>query len=444
MAKISSATIANISFINLVLNGSNLVSGIIAARLLQPVGRGELATVLLWPAILASLGIMGTNFAFTREVANCPDKEADLARSAVILSLSLALVTGVIGFFSIKWLLPSDKCHLLGLSRIYLLWLPLNFLGLNLIALDHGRMRWRQFNLKRLLLGLLYLLFLLVFWVARIDRVGAFVIALILSNLFTIILCVCSQWQGITRGRTKVGELMSLLRQGLPFFLAAGSGIIAQQLDKALVVTLLSTAMVGCYAAAFSFASAHAALGIALGMTSFAAMANESDPHLQGQYMAMVFRQATLLYLGAGVGVALLAPLLIVPLFGLDFTPAVRPAAILALATSLLALGNTLNEGLHGRGSTYPGIIAQLLGGGGLALMAWQLTPHYGIVGLAWAVVVGALGQLMVLVISAAFLFGLNLSQLWGLRLEELRILCLRIYSILPFRTMFLKTLSIR
>ena len=54
-------------------------------------------------------------------------------------------------------------------------------------------------------------------------------------------------------------------------------------------MSFLSTEVVGCYAAAFTFASAHASLGGALGVTSFAVMANEPDPEKQGQYLAKVF-----------------------------------------------------------------------------------------------------------------------------------------------------------
>jgi hypothetical protein len=42
-------------------------TGILTARLLGPVARGELATVILWPVILSNLGLMGCNWALARE-----------------------------------------------------------------------------------------------------------------------------------------------------------------------------------------------------------------------------------------------------------------------------------------------------------------------------------------------------------------------------------------
>jgi O-antigen/teichoic acid export membrane protein len=418
---------------NLAIQGCNVMTGVITARLLLPVGRGELATIMLWPTILAGLGIMGVNFALARAAAAGPDKENDLARAAVALGLLLAGAGMLAGYFLLPWLLPADKQHLLGLNRIYLLWLPLNFVALNLIALDHGRMRWRRYNLIRLSVVLPYLGFILVFWLRGVDALAWFVAALLCSNLFTMLLRLAVQWRGIIRGRVRVALAVSVLKGGFPFFLASLSTIAVMQMDKALVVSLLPTEMVGYYAAAFTFAAAHGSLGGALGVTSFAALANEADTARQGQYLAQVFRQATLLYIGAGAGVALLAPLLIVPLFGADFAPAVQPAAILALATSLLALGNILNEGLKGRGSAAPGILAQFLGGGLIGLAAWLLVPRHGLAGLAWAAVLGAGGQLAFLVLATSSLLHLNLFSFWGLRRAEVKALCGRVTALLPF-----------
>jgi O-antigen/teichoic acid export membrane protein len=434
MTKVDVRAVRDTFLTNLAIMACNVITGILTARLLQPEGRGELASVILWPAIFAGLGIMGTNWALTREVAAHPEKEADLARTVVVLGLLQAGLITTLGYFLIPYLLPGDKQHLTGLTRLYLgCFLPLNFIGLNLIGLEHGRLRWRRYNLARASIVLPYLAFLLWFWWARINQVSWFVLALLVSNLFTVICCLFMQGPGIFKGKVRLADVLSLLKQGFPFFLASVSGVLASQMDKALVVSLLPTEAVGYYAVAFTFALAHAPLGGALGVTSFAALANEPDPCRQGNYLAKVFRQATWLYVGAGCAVALLAPLLIVPLFGPGFAPAALPAAILALSTSLAALGNILNDGLRGRGNTYPGIGSQFLSAGVVALAAWFWVPWLGLQGMAWASVLGSLGQLWVLVGAVIVLFPLRLTHLWGLRLRELKVLSSRIGSLWPF-----------
>jgi O-antigen/teichoic acid export membrane protein len=202
--------------------------------------------------------------------------------------------------------------------------------------------------------------------------------------------------------------------------------------DKTLVVGLLPVDQVGLYAAAITFASAHLSLGGALGVTSFVYLANEIDQGRRSSFLAHVFRQSTWLYMVAGSGVALLAPILITPLFGPAFHPAVRPTVILTLATSLIGLSTVLNEGLRGMGMAYPGTAANLLGGGLVAVAAYHLIPAYGLLGLAGAGVIGALVRLIFLMVAVAFLLQVSLGQLWGLRIKELKAIGERIYQLMP------------
>ena len=420
-------------FTNLAIQGCNVLTGVLTARLLAPEGRGELVAVILWPSIFAGLGILGTNWALAKEAAAQPEKEADLARTALVLGLGQSAIFMFLGYFVLPSLIPADKQHLVGLARIFLLFLPLNLVALNLIALDQGRLRWGRYNLVRLSVVLPYLILILCFWAANIKQVSYFVWGLLITNLFTVLLRLVWQYKQIFRGRFSLAGAWRILRRGFAFFLAAVSGLAALQVDKALVVGLLPMEAVGLYAAAFTFASAHSSLGGALGTTSFAALANEPETDRQGQYLAKVFRQASLLYVGAGAAVALLAPILIAPLFGAEFAPAAKPAAVLALATSLTGLGQILNEGLRGRGTPYPGIAAQVVSVGLVAAAAWFLVPRYDLLGMALAMVGGAFGFLFILVGAMHRVLAVPPRQLWGLNLKEARDACVRLTAISMF-----------
>jgi O-antigen/teichoic acid export membrane protein len=275
----------------------------------------------------------------------------------------------------------------------------------------------------------------LAFWLVKVRDLSWFITALLVSNFFTMILILGAQWHVVLEGQFKANESMSVLKGGFPFFLAGAGTILVQQMDKALVVTMLSTELVGYYAAAFAFASAHASLGGALGITTFSALANLSDHKEQGRYLTRIFRQSMLLYIGAAVGVALLARLLIIPLFGSIFAPAIQPSAILAFSTSIMALGNVLNEGLRGVGKTLPGLFAQLVGAGITAISAYFLIPKWGLMGMAWATVLGWSSQLTILLGAAILFLGLRLSDFWGVRLGEMRLF----YSHLKCLPSFLK-----
>ena len=114
---------------------------------------------------------MGTNWALAREAATCPEKKADLARAAVILGLIQSGVFMVLGYLLVPQVLSGDKQHLEGLTRLYLFFLPLNFISQNLIALEQGQLRWGRYNLLRLSVILPYLI-LLMWFLAGPDTPG--------------------------------------------------------------------------------------------------------------------------------------------------------------------------------------------------------------------------------------------------------------------------------
>ncbi|MGD0216769.1 MAG: oligosaccharide flippase family protein [Desulfobaccales bacterium] len=416
---------------NLSIQVCNIATGILAARLLLPIGRGELATVILWPVILECLGELGASWVFAREAAANPDKESDLARTAVVLGLTLGCLMMILGYYLIPYLLPSDKQNLSSLSRIYLLRIPFNYVATFLLFLDQGRMRWTRFNLTQFVMPFSYFVFIILFWGMHYINVNAFIMAFLLSILVAATLRIFLQRDQIWRGRTNISMCSRIMRLGIPFFIASISIMVAGQVDKAMAVDLLPMEMVGFYAAALTFASAHISLGSALAVTSFILLANETSPERQAAFLSKIFRQSTWLYIIAGSGVALLAPIFIVLLFGPKFQAAVKPAIILAAATSLTGLGNVLNEGLRGMGIAYPGAWANLLGGGLVALGAWYLIPHFGLMGIAGGMVIGALGRLIILMAIMVFLLKISLSQLWGLKIDELKALWERIYQLM-------------
>ena len=77
---------------SLVIQACGAATGILTARLLGPVARGELATVMLWPPILSNLGLLGCNWVLAREVAKDPERESDWAAVGVVVGLANALL----------------------------------------------------------------------------------------------------------------------------------------------------------------------------------------------------------------------------------------------------------------------------------------------------------------------------------------------------------------
>src|SRR5579862_6285249 len=131
-------------------------TGVMSARLLGPVARGQLATVILWPVILSNLGLLGCNWALAREVAARPQLESDWVAVALAVGSAAALLFFVAGYFLMPLVLPADRRALLPLARFCLLLIPLDIFNQLLLSVEHGRMRWRRYNFLRLSFFLFY------------------------------------------------------------------------------------------------------------------------------------------------------------------------------------------------------------------------------------------------------------------------------------------------
>jgi O-antigen/teichoic acid export membrane protein len=408
---------------SLLIQACGVVTGVLTARLLGPVARGELATVILWPTILSNLGLMGCNWVLARKVAAEPERESDWVFTGVAVGLATSSLYFLAGYFLIPHLLPADKTYLVHIARLCLWLIPLDICNQILLAVEHGRMRWRRFNVLRLSFFLFYLVLICFAGVTRRAQVRWFVLAFLASHVLTVLTRLWIQRGSFGRSRVRAREFGHLLRAGVPYFGATVSNLVSLQLDIILVVSLFSTEAAGIYAVASALADGQTALGEALGITAFGVLSNEGNDGNRKKIITETFRQSALISSGAGAALACMIPFLVVPFFGARFEQAVRPAVILALAGSVAASASILNQALRGVGRPHAGLVSQLLSAAVLALTALLLFRPLGLVGVALAVCVSAITQLLVLIAAAAKWLAISPSGFWPFGTENIKIL---------------------
>ena len=417
---------------SLLIQACGAATGIMTARILGPVARGELATVILWPVILSNVGLMGCNWVLAREVAKNPEQECDWAAAGVVLGLGTAAVFLLAGYFLIPLLLPSDRGYLLAVARLCLWLIPLDICNQVLLAVEHGRMRWRRYNLLRLSFSLFYLTLIGLIGVAGRNQVRSFVSAFLASQLLAVLWRLWIQWKSLAAGKLRFERCRHLLQAGTPYFGATISNLISLQLDTILVVSLLNTEAAGIYVVAAALAGGQSSFSDALGITSFAVLSNETNARSQEKIITGTFRQSALVSCGIGLALCCLIPLLVVPLFGFGFSRAIWPAVVLTMAASVVAAANILNQGLRGAGRPHAGLVSQLFGIGVMALLALLFLRRFGILGMAFVVLMSACAQLLVLVAAAAKWLKISPLQFWPFGMENIRLFVQQLAGLRP------------
>src|SRR6266851_3508043 len=82
--------------VNVLLAILALVTGVLAARLLGPQGRGELVAIQTWPTLIGTLALLGTGESLVYYTAQEPELAGSCLSSAITLSLLSSAPLGLV------------------------------------------------------------------------------------------------------------------------------------------------------------------------------------------------------------------------------------------------------------------------------------------------------------------------------------------------------------
>jgi enterobacterial common antigen flippase len=397
---------------NLVILLLGLASGTLTARLLEPTGRGLLAAVIFWPQLIAAVGMLSLNEAVTLRLAKTGDAAEQILPSALLVAAVLSVISVAAGIAPLFSLAPAGEgLHELALLY-FLLFVPLNSLALLLLAIDHGQLRFRPYNVFRLLVGATYFLCLMTLWAA--DRFT--VVSCVLANLFAI--AFTALFVGIrNRKHLKLKpvskkEIRALLSSSASIHSHALLLMLSSQADRALVLLLLNPSLAGIYIVAWSLpATVATVLTTTLHSIVFPYTARSSEEKLPKQVLAANSHRLMLASICVMGGLALSMPWLIPLLFGPQYVLAVTPALLLCSAYAVNVIRQGLISTLRGFGALKSAVVSELVG---LGLFIAIITTTYdkvGIAQIATALLVANSVALIVLMVDTSRTYGMALAD---------------------------------
>jgi len=399
---IGSREFASTLITNVVIQACTVVQGILIARLLGPVGRGQFAAAILWPGLFAAMGGMGVSVALARRAGRAHDL-ARVIRTGWLLTLLTGTVAAVLCAAAIPWLLPGNDTVVRNAAYVFVPFIIFNQISLAMIAIDQGAGWFAQMNWTRLIVNPVYLLFVVVLWFTGVRSVGWFVIGLLVANA-----AVAFARVGLAVQRAPfpgpMEPLNAVFREALPYGLAGLLGPLAQSADKALLFYLLGTTQLGFYAVALTAASVVNSLAGAAGTVSFG-MSTQVKDREGFDRVARMFRFTAWTWLLAGLGVAVIIPIVLPLLYGAVFRPAIWPAILLIPAAALTGQASILEESMRAQGRAFVGLEARAAGLVVMIALGWLLAPVIGIYGVVFAAIGSQAIVLIVMMFAARWHF---------------------------------------
>jgi O-antigen/teichoic acid export membrane protein len=392
--------------------GIGILTGILSARMLGPVGRGEYAAIIIWPMGIASFVAFGIPQAvvyylgrreFTRSEGGTAVAMIGLIQSAFCVAIGLLVVPAVLARYS-----PEVR-HL---GIIFVLFTPAMLLSGYPASLFQGLQDLIRFNFIRLLAPFLYATGLLGLYFTHsatlrfviFAQVAGYVVALALGvMLVSKTLKLHVQWNPSTIPR--------LLSFGSRSQVTSMTYFVNQRIDQLILSLFVPARELGFYAVAVTLSMAVSVFPQAAGIVAFSRGSNQNSADARAT-IGVAFRASLIWLLACCTALYLLTPFLIRFVFGPAFDGSILACRILLPGALMTGLSYVLYNAASALGRPGLSAWAEGVSVAVTAIGLYVLVPLYGYIGAAIVSSIAYSVSFFVMLALANRLLGLNLRVL--------------------------------
>ena len=234
----------------------NLLTGIITARFLGASGRGEQEAMGIWSGLLAQAFALGLPDALVYSLKKMPSRSSQIFSAAFILALLAGLLAMVVGLVFVPLWLTGYSAEVVSGARIFLFTTPIALLtGLLTSALRvHGS--YTLFNVVRFVQPSLTLAALLVLTASGQLTPFTACLCYIVPSLPLSGWLLNRVWKAYQPVWSGLGSTFKALTSySVRSFGIDLLGTLSYQLDRALVIGLLTASSMGLYSVSLSLAN---------------------------------------------------------------------------------------------------------------------------------------------------------------------------------------------
>ncbi len=396
--------------------GLGTLTGILSARLLGPMGRGEYAAITLWPLAISSIIGLGINQAVGFNVARRNFTVSEVATAASAIGIVQGAAALAIGLVVIHFVLGKYSHHVMHLGVVFVLFMPLYILGGYPSNLFQGAQRLTEFNLIRVTGGLTFLIGLAALFVSHRGSLGAVLYSQLAGYVAALVLGVILVWRILKPGAHWNRQAVpSLVRFGYRTQVTSLTNYFNQRIDQLFLSLLVAPQELGLYVVAVTLSTTVTVFPQAAGIVTFSRGSSQRSDDARVT-IGESFRASLLWLLVACTALYLLAPFLIRHVFGAAFEGSILACRILLPGALMIGLKQVLYNGSSALGR--PGL-PSIAEGASVAVTAvglYLLVPRYGYIGAAIISTVAYTISLLVMLWLARRLLGLSLRGLFMAR----------------------------
>jgi O-antigen/teichoic acid export membrane protein len=411
MPKPAAAAVLTTAAVNVALAVIALLTGVLAARLLGPDGRGYLAAAQAAGTLVGAIGSLSLGEALVFFVGRQSRRPMVVLQTAALFAGASTVVLVGGALLLMPHLLAGQQAAV-GAARAY------TFIGLIFVLLGfpitffRALQQYGMWNVLRLISPLCWLAALILFTLTGTRRVVPLIITFVLlQSLFIPFVWHLARARVSGKAGIDYSLVGPMLRYGTPLFLAALPYTLNLRLDQLIIANVETADQLGLYAVSVSWAGLSLPIMAAIGSVLFPRLAS-MDREAALATLASCSRVGVVLACIIGGVSAFTAPTLIPLLFGSSFAVPLALPLLLAGATSILGLNGIIEEGLRGLGEARSVLTGEATGLTVTVLLLFVLVPRMGITGAGAASLAGYAAVTLTLAWSTTAHTGIRLSKL--------------------------------
>ncbi len=406
--------------ISVVILFINLLTGVITARFLGVAGRGEQEAMGVWPLFLAQAFTLGLPSALVYNLKKTPEHAPKLFAASVVSGLLAGAVAIAVGLTFIPLWLAQHNAAVISSAKILMFFAPAVLLDEIFSSALRAKGNYALFNVIRFLRPAATVAALLTLallgWLTPFSATLCYLVPSlpISAWLFGQI------WRAYKPVWTGLGQTTkNLVSYGARSYGIDLLGALSLQLDKALVVGLLSASSMGLYVVSLSLANMLNIFQSAVITVLFPQAAGLSA----AEAVAMAGRTtriSTAVTVASALVLGVLGPWALEFLYGPEFRGGANLMRLLIAVTIFEGTGSVLAQAFMA--TDRPGFITTLQGVGILLNLPLLLVlvPAFGLMGAGTSLLVTSLVRLLLIIAAFPRVLKVPPPRLW-LNLEDFR-----------------------
>jgi O-antigen/teichoic acid export membrane protein len=395
--------------------GLGVLTGILAARMLGPTGRGEVAAIIIWPSAIVTLISLGMNQSIAYSVGQRAFTLDEVATATVVIGIAQSALSVLLGVLVVFFALARYSPDIRHLGLLFALFSPALILGGYSGNLFQGRRDLLRFNLIRIIPAFVYLAGLVGLYWGHQSSVRGVVSSQIAGFVVALPFGAMLAWRLLRphfRWNAKV--IPWLLSFGWRTQVTNLANTFNQRIDQMILSLFVPPQQLGFYAVAVTLSNAVTVFPQAAGIVTFSRGASQHRDDAR-RTIGTSFRASLTWLLVCCALLYALAPVLVHVIFGSRFGGSVIACRILLPGALMVGLNQVLYNGASALGR--PGLpsIAEGFSMGITAVGLYILVPRYGYVGAAIVSSIAYTTSFVIMLIISKKMLGLRLtSLLWG------------------------------